>query len=350
MASVAMNAPSVHAESREMEQTKDSTASTKDHLARIRENQRRSRARKREYVSDLETKIKSCQEEGLQLNVQIQRTARRIVEENKKLRELLSRVGVDEWAVEQYLKSNSGAEFQSYLSRRQQDEEILKAKHPCFTCGSAPGKSSKEKTGCGSKKSSCADQNAAVISPEEIDVSVLGLEDATTITASARVQGNMASTGQVQYPVHMQYSQVTMAPLVQSSLSLVQPSVAPTTSSVVPSMIPSAIQPIIPAGIIGGPQLPASGFPISSIQSLPEMTSMSSGLRPTDNILPVDFTAYFQSEDLDSIAIPEQIFQVQHYSTESSTSSSEGSNSCCASSASAASSPEDKISMPGENC
>ncbi|KAI5785786.1 hypothetical protein EDC01DRAFT_631703 [Geopyxis carbonaria] len=63
--------------------------------ARIRDNQRRSRARKREYLQSLESRLKRCQEEGVQANVELQKAARRVVEDNRLLRIMLEENGAD---------------------------------------------------------------------------------------------------------------------------------------------------------------------------------------------------------------------------------------------------------------
>ncbi|KAK9473086.1 uncharacterized protein V1510DRAFT_416001 [Dipodascopsis tothii] len=112
------------------------------HLARIRENQRRSRARKREYVLDLETKIRGCQSEGLQVNVQIQRTARRVVEENKRLRVLLSTLGWGDGQVRDWLKNYASVVGEDPTEDSDDDEELVayavgKHKYPCKTCGAS---------------------------------------------------------------------------------------------------------------------------------------------------------------------------------------------------------------------
>lgn len=65
-------------------------------LARVRDNQRRSRARRKEYLNDLESKYRNCEQVGIEASAEIQQAARRVVEENKRLRGLLRRMGVSE--------------------------------------------------------------------------------------------------------------------------------------------------------------------------------------------------------------------------------------------------------------
>lgn len=65
-------------------------------LARIRDNQRRSRARRKEYLADLETRYRTCEQLGVQASAEIQAAARRVVDENRRLRALLLQKGLSE--------------------------------------------------------------------------------------------------------------------------------------------------------------------------------------------------------------------------------------------------------------
>ena len=57
--------------------------------SRIRDNQRRSRARQKEYIHELEEKVQACERLGVQASLEIQQAARNVLEENKQLRALL---------------------------------------------------------------------------------------------------------------------------------------------------------------------------------------------------------------------------------------------------------------------
>ncbi|KAF1830990.1 hypothetical protein BDW02DRAFT_74773 [Decorospora gaudefroyi] len=75
----------------------DSRTSQKAHnLARIRDNQRRSRARRKEYLHELEAKLRSYEQIGIGASAEIQNAARKVVDENRKLRVLLYERGVSE--------------------------------------------------------------------------------------------------------------------------------------------------------------------------------------------------------------------------------------------------------------
>ncbi|KAF1993669.1 hypothetical protein P154DRAFT_527606 [Amniculicola lignicola CBS 123094] len=76
-----------------------SEAKKAQNLARIRDNQRRSRARRKEYLHELEAKLRSCEQRGIEASAEIQSAARRVLEENKKLRALLRERGVPETEV-----------------------------------------------------------------------------------------------------------------------------------------------------------------------------------------------------------------------------------------------------------
>ncbi|EME78154.1 uncharacterized protein MYCFIDRAFT_33839, partial [Pseudocercospora fijiensis CIRAD86] len=59
-----------------------------------RNNQRKSRARKKEYLESLESKWKQCEEVGMEASAEVQSLARAVLEENKHLRQLLQEHGI----------------------------------------------------------------------------------------------------------------------------------------------------------------------------------------------------------------------------------------------------------------
>ncbi|KAK0129215.1 hypothetical protein ONS95_001150 [Cadophora gregata] len=90
-----------------MPKRKSDSASATANLIRVRNNQRRSRARRREYVAELERKLKECEVEGVPTcSIVPEDTIRRLQEENRKLRELLRQVGIEQITVEQYLTNH----------------------------------------------------------------------------------------------------------------------------------------------------------------------------------------------------------------------------------------------------
>jgi hypothetical protein len=83
-----------------------SSAKEKANLARIRDNQRRSRARRKEYLQELEARLRQCELQGIEASSEIQMAARRVADENKKLRALLAQQGIGEENIEAYLQSS----------------------------------------------------------------------------------------------------------------------------------------------------------------------------------------------------------------------------------------------------
>ncbi|KAN0096104.1 hypothetical protein V8E51_014909 [Hyaloscypha variabilis] len=78
----------------------------KANLARIRDNQRRSRARRKEYLQELEARLRQCELQGIEASSEIQMAARRVADENKKLRGLLAQHGVGDDTIETYLETS----------------------------------------------------------------------------------------------------------------------------------------------------------------------------------------------------------------------------------------------------
>ncbi|KAL2169285.1 hypothetical protein VTG60DRAFT_6288 [Thermothelomyces hinnuleus] len=74
---------------------------------RIRDNQRRSRARKREYIQELEQRLRLAEQRGVQASLELQAAARQVAEENKKLRLLLRLHGVSDRSIDAYLAGES---------------------------------------------------------------------------------------------------------------------------------------------------------------------------------------------------------------------------------------------------
>ncbi|KAI0132254.1 hypothetical protein BJ170DRAFT_680143 [Xylariales sp. AK1849] len=71
---------------------------------KIRDNQRRSRARKKEYLKELEQRLRRYEVCGAEASVAIQYAARKVVDENKMLRDVLHRHGIGGNIVESYLQ------------------------------------------------------------------------------------------------------------------------------------------------------------------------------------------------------------------------------------------------------
>ncbi|KAE9371168.1 hypothetical protein N431DRAFT_425837 [Stipitochalara longipes BDJ] len=106
----------------------------KANLARIRDNQRRSRARRKEYLQELEARLRQCELQGIEASSEIQMAARRVAEENKKLRGLLAQHGVGEDTIETYLEtppttdSVMGGQYGSSSAAVQLLEQLLQTR------------------------------------------------------------------------------------------------------------------------------------------------------------------------------------------------------------------------------
>ncbi|MCJ1401331.1 hypothetical protein MMC11_004543 [Xylographa trunciseda] len=75
-------------------------------LARIRDNQRRSRARRKEHLQNTEKRLRELEREGVEVSTDIQKAARRVVEENIRLRSLLRLRGVTDVEIDEHLRAS----------------------------------------------------------------------------------------------------------------------------------------------------------------------------------------------------------------------------------------------------
>ncbi|KAJ5774390.1 hypothetical protein N7457_009286 [Penicillium paradoxum] len=75
-----------------------------ERLARVRENQRKSRARKQEYVKELEQRLAVCKEQAQQKDIEHRLATQKVDAENRHLKALLGSLGVSVASVQQYLQ------------------------------------------------------------------------------------------------------------------------------------------------------------------------------------------------------------------------------------------------------
>ena len=73
-------------------------------ITRIRENQRRSRARRSELVKDLQQRLHEYEKKEVQATISMQQAARRVVWENTQLRILLVSKGVSSQGIEDFIR------------------------------------------------------------------------------------------------------------------------------------------------------------------------------------------------------------------------------------------------------
>ncbi|KAG8630729.1 hypothetical protein KVT40_002348 [Elsinoe batatas] len=72
---------------------------------RNRLKQQRSRARRKEYLTDLEDRLRTYERQGVQATIEVQSAARHVVAENQALRKLLAQYGADTTEIETFVKS-----------------------------------------------------------------------------------------------------------------------------------------------------------------------------------------------------------------------------------------------------
>ncbi|KAF3916545.1 hypothetical protein ABW20_dc0102134 [Dactylellina cionopaga] len=92
---------------------------------RIRENQRRSRAKRKEYLNSLEQRLAEYSTKGVQATIEMQIAARAVALENQRLRNLLTTVGVSNEEVNTYLQSFKS--FDKFQDKR--PEQFLSHQH-----------------------------------------------------------------------------------------------------------------------------------------------------------------------------------------------------------------------------
>ncbi|PGH13056.1 hypothetical protein AJ79_03893 [Helicocarpus griseus UAMH5409] len=76
---------------------------TDPNSTRIRDNQRRSRARRKEYLQDLEKRVRKFEQQGVHATIEVQAAARKVARENELLRSLLRLRGATTGEIEGYL-------------------------------------------------------------------------------------------------------------------------------------------------------------------------------------------------------------------------------------------------------
>ncbi|KAI4866285.1 hypothetical protein F4820DRAFT_469074 [Hypoxylon rubiginosum] len=82
-------------------------SSDRTDLKRIRDNQRRSRARRRQYIQELEVQIESYRTRGIEVTAEIQRAAQRVAEQNKKMRALLNSLSFSNERISYFLRTGN---------------------------------------------------------------------------------------------------------------------------------------------------------------------------------------------------------------------------------------------------
>ncbi|KAI0596438.1 hypothetical protein F4775DRAFT_603858 [Biscogniauxia sp. FL1348] len=79
----------------------------KANLTRIRDNQRRSRARRKAYVKELEDRLKNFEYQGVEVTCAMQKAAQKVDQENRLLRTLLHQQGFSDEKINGFLQTNN---------------------------------------------------------------------------------------------------------------------------------------------------------------------------------------------------------------------------------------------------
>ncbi|KAF8474015.1 hypothetical protein BDZ91DRAFT_345507 [Kalaharituber pfeilii] len=85
-------------------------------IVRLRENKRRSRARQKEYVQQLERRCREYEQAHVQATVEMQAAARKVASENRLLRALLKKMGADDHLINSWLEGHTASELESHTA------------------------------------------------------------------------------------------------------------------------------------------------------------------------------------------------------------------------------------------
>ncbi|VUC25737.1 unnamed protein product [Clonostachys rosea] len=98
-----------------------------------RENQRRSRARRRDYVQYLEERVRGYEKAGAQATVEMQQAARAVQAENRSLRAILATYGLSPAAIQMKINEESRRQepFPSSSDLQVHPEPTTPLEKPC---------------------------------------------------------------------------------------------------------------------------------------------------------------------------------------------------------------------------
>ncbi|OWP06446.1 hypothetical protein B2J93_9219 [Marssonina coronariae] len=180
------------------------TPSEKANLARIRDNQRRSRTRRKEYLQELEARLRQCELVGVEASSEIQTAARKVADENKKLRSLLAQYGVRDDSVEIYLQSfaiHDAGMSANHSASVQVLEQFLSTRKSCCGKGTAsiasydhdsPGSATNSQPGWDqsySQNTSSRQRSGKASFPQQFMTSTTSHTSTTTSTGHDSIEG-----------------------------------------------------------------------------------------------------------------------------------------------------------------
>ncbi|KAI1466202.1 uncharacterized protein F4812DRAFT_436257 [Daldinia caldariorum] len=115
---------------------KPNTASVDAERARLRRNQRNSRARKQAYIQNLEKQWNECLRLGARATIEMQKEAKRVQEENRVLRTLLHNQGLDDAAIQRAIDAAKLPERS--MDETQNSQDTSKSGASFNTCNFSP--------------------------------------------------------------------------------------------------------------------------------------------------------------------------------------------------------------------
>ncbi|KAI0852520.1 hypothetical protein F5Y00DRAFT_226897 [Daldinia vernicosa] len=152
-------------------------------LSRIRDNQRRSRARRKEYVKSLEERLGLYKRQGAEVTSHIQRAAQRVAEHNQKMRILLNTLGFTDERIDCFLQNGNINPGEAITSN--------------FSLSSRPIYGDIEANITGSSTYDQAKSEALAANLQIHDVTILG-QDTTGIASTGYLSSSQTPPGQAQ--------------------------------------------------------------------------------------------------------------------------------------------------------
>ncbi|KAF9776215.1 hypothetical protein IL306_005640 [Fusarium sp. DS 682] len=120
--------------------------------SRLTENKRRYRARRKEYVSDLERRLAEAREQGIKATTEVQLAARKVVTENGQLRDLLRLAGFTDEDINVWTRREpGGGDANGVNCARRREVERMARLRAAFASGRGGGSIEEEKISFSSK-------------------------------------------------------------------------------------------------------------------------------------------------------------------------------------------------------
>ncbi|KAI5805214.1 hypothetical protein EDC01DRAFT_642629 [Geopyxis carbonaria] len=233
--------------------SKSNTEKDKDSNAhRLRENQRRSRLRKKEYLASLEARFRDCQRTGIEASVEIQNAAKRVVRENQKLRGLLRIRGVPDSEVELWLRSGDLASDAGELTAVDAVEKALRRR----PCNAEPLDNPDSKDMGRRKSTGMVNERRGGGSPCSIAVRTSCGESNSTVCGPTRIQPQHPQLDPQQLPPQ-QPPHDQLSPLSSSASTASYSPMSPTHSAA-PSSSSYVLAHNLPSTIMHNPGFPSA--------------------------------------------------------------------------------------------